>query len=49
MMVKKYIVPLSMKERKELEDLVNQGRVAARQRRHAEILLQADQGKYGPA
>ena len=47
-MVKKYIVRLSEDERKELEALVNKGRVAARKRRHAEILLKADQGEYGP-
>lgn len=48
-MVKKYIVRLSEEERKDLEALVNKGRVAARKRRHAEILLKADQGEYGPA
>lgn len=48
-MLKKYIVRLSVEERKELESLVNKGRVAARKRRHAEILLKADQGEYGPA
>ena len=48
-MVKKYIVRLSLEERKDLEALVNKGRVAARKRHHAEILLKADQGEYGPA
>ena len=32
-----------------LNGLVNKGRVAARKRRHAEILLKADQGEYGSA
>lgn len=49
MMLKKYIVRLSAEERKDLEGLVNKGGVAARKRRHAEILLKADQGEYGPA
>jgi transposase len=48
-MIKKYIVRLSTEERKDLNALVSKGRVAARKRRHAEILLRADQGEYGPA
>jgi len=49
-MVKKYIVRcLSASERAKLKALVNKGRVAARKRRHAEILLKADQGEYGSA
>jgi len=48
-MVKKYIVRLSAEEREKLDVLVNKGRVAARKRRHAEILLKADQGEYGSA
>jgi transposase len=48
-MVKKYIVRLNAQERNELESLVNKGRVAAHKRRHAEILLKADQGGDGPA
>lgn len=48
-MVKKYIVRLSAEERAELNALVNKGRVAARKRRHAEILLKVDEGKGGPA
>lgn len=48
-MVKKYVVRLSADERVTLAELVNKGRVAARKRRHAEILLKADQGEEGPA
>lgn len=48
-MIKKYLVRLSAEERKDLESLVNKGRVAARKRRPAEILLKADQGGEGPA
>jgi transposase len=48
-MVKKYIVRLREEERNDWKALVNKGRVAARKRRHAEILLQADQGESGPA
>jgi transposase len=48
-MAKKYIVRLSAEERGELESLVKKGRAAARQRRHAEILLKADKGDLGPA
>lgn len=48
-MAKKYIVRLSEEERKELTELMNKGRVAARKRRHAEILLKADEGEHGPA
>lgn len=49
MMLKKYIVRLSVEERKEQVGLVKKGHVAARKRCHAEILLKADQGEYGPA
>lgn len=47
-MLKKYIVRLSAEEREELKALVKKGRVAARKRRHAEILLKADEGEWGP-
>lgn len=40
---------LSADEREVLSELVNKGRVAARKRRHAEILLKADQGEAGSA
>ena len=48
-MVNKYVVRLSADEREMLNELVNKGRVAARKRRHAEILLKAEQGDAGPA
>jgi transposase len=48
-MKKKYIVRLSAEEREELSSLVKKGRVAARKRCHAEILLKADQGEQGPS
>lgn len=48
-MVKKYIVRLSAEERIQLGELVKKGCVAARKRRHAEILLKANQGAHGPA
>ena len=47
-MLKKYLVRLSAAERSQLEDIVKKGRVAARKRRHAEILLKADEGEHGP-
>ena len=49
-MAKRYIVRLNAEERAELSELVNKGkgRVAARKRRHAEILLKADEGEGGP-
>lgn len=45
---KKYIVELSLEEREELDTLVNKGKAAAYKRKHAMILLKADQGQYGP-
>lgn len=48
-MKKLYVVRLSEEERTELTKLVNTGRAAAYRRRHAQILLQADQGQHGPA
>ncbi len=48
-MKKVYVVRLSGEERKELTDLVRTGKRAAYCRRHAEILLLADQGEEGPA
>ena len=48
-MKKLYVIRLSEEERAELTKLVKTGRVAAYRRRHAEILLQADQGQHGPA
>ena len=48
-MKKLYVVRLSEEERSELTKLVKTGRAPAYSRRHAEILLQADQGQHGPA
>lgn len=47
MCAKKYVVELSAEERDELNALVNKGKAAAYKRKHAEILLKADQGAYG--
>ena len=48
-MKKLYVVRLSEEERSELTKLVKTGRAPAYRRRHAEILLQANQGQHGPA
>jgi len=48
-MAKKYIVRLSKAERKELTDMVKVGKAAAHKRLHCQILLKADEGKYGPS
>ncbi len=47
--MKKYIVELTSEERSELKDIVKAERMAAHKRRHARILLKADQGPQGPA
>lgn len=47
-MKKKYIVTLTKEERKELIELVNKGKVAGYKIKHANILLKADEGEYGP-
>ena len=44
-----YVVTLEAQERSYLQNLVSKGRVAARKRLHAEILLKTDQGPHGPA
>ena len=46
-MTKKYRVNLSGAERAILEALVNKGKEAAHKRRHAQILLKADEGEFG--
>ena len=48
-MEKKYLVELSASERSELEDIVGKGKALARKIQHAQILLKADQGPWGPA
>jgi len=44
---KRYVVRLSGVEREQLEGLVKRGRWAAYRRRHAQVLLQADEGERG--
>ena len=46
-MEKRYIIRLSKSERSELEALVSKGKVAARKRKHAQVLLKADEGPAG--
>lgn len=48
MPAKKYVVALSLEERETLESLVSKGKVAAYKRKHAQVLLKADQGEHGP-
>lgn len=48
MPAKKYRVKLSHSERQELQALFAKGKIAARKRNHARILLQADEGAQGP-
>ena len=47
--MKKYIVELTSEEHCALEDVVKAERMAAHKRRHARMLLKADQGPLGPA
>ena len=47
-MRKMYIVELTSKERKGFESVINADRMAAHKRKHAQMLLKADQGSYGP-
>lgn len=47
-MNKKYIVELTLAERAELESIVKAPRMMAHKRRHAQMLLKADQGPKGP-
>ena len=47
-MNKKYIVELTIEERKRLEELIDAGKVARHKIRYAEMLLLADQGEHGP-
>jgi len=46
--MKKYIVELTSGERKTLTDIIQAERMAAHKRRHARMLLKADQGSQGP-
>ena len=47
-MNKKYVIRLSEEERARLTALVSRGKVAARKRLHAQVLLKADVGAAGP-
>ncbi len=47
-MKKRYIIRLTAQERQRLEELVRKGEAAAYRRTHAQILLWADEGDYGP-
>jgi hypothetical protein len=46
MPTKKYRVKLTEDERKDLKDLLNKGRIAARKQTHARILLQCDESEW---
>lgn len=46
-MKKRYVIRLSTVERTQLEGVVNRGREAASRRRHAQVLLLADEGEHG--
>lgn len=48
-MNKRYVVRLTERERAGLVQLVSKGRVAARKRAHAQVLLKADAGGHGPS
>jgi len=47
--MKKYIVELTNEERSGLKKIIKAERMAEHKRRHARILLKADQGPQGPA
>lgn len=47
--MKKHIVELTSEERSGLKNIIKAERMAAHKRRHARILLKADQGPQGPA
>ena len=47
--MKKYIAELTAQERAQLKEIINATRMAAHKRRHAQMLLKADQGSGGPA
>ena len=47
--MKKYIVELTGEERCKLKSIIDANRMAAHKRRHARMLLKADQGPDGPA
>jgi hypothetical protein len=45
---KKYVVELTTEERSQLQTIVRAKRMAAHKRRHAQMLMKADQGVDGP-
>ncbi len=47
--MKKYVVELTIEERRRLEEVVNRGKVEGYKIQHAQVLLKADQGKRGLA
>ena len=47
-MKKKYIVELALEERTQLKGIIDANRMVAHKRRHAQMLLKADQGENGP-
>jgi hypothetical protein len=47
--MKKYIVELTSEERYGLKNIIKAERMAEHKRRHARVLLKADQGPQGPA
>jgi hypothetical protein len=46
--MKKYVVELTSEESKALAEIIQASRMAAHKRRHARMLLKADQGPEGP-
>lgn len=48
-MEKRWVVELSQEERKELEVLIQKGKVAGYKIKHAQLLLKADEGDQGPS
>ena len=46
--MKKHIVELTAQERVQLQGIIGADRMAAHKRRHAQMLLKADQGPHGP-
>jgi hypothetical protein len=47
--MKKYVVELTSEERSQLREVIHADRMAAHKRRHARMLLKADEGPEGPA
>ena len=45
--MKKYVVELTIEERKQLEELINRGKVEGYKIQHAQVLLKADEGEHG--